>query len=53
MEKLNVDAVVNAGVFLCMNPGYYHFSAALSAHATDKHIGVYITHNAINEVYAR
>ena len=52
-EKLNVDSVINGGVFLCMRPGFYHFSAALSADATDKSVGVYINHNSINKVYAR
>ena len=52
-EKFNVDAVVNGGVFLCMRPGFYYFSAALSAHARDKSIGVHIAHNSINGVYAR
>ena len=52
-EILNVDSVINGGVFLCMRPGFYHFSAALSADATDKTIGVYINHNSINKVYAR
>ena len=23
---INVDAVMNGGVFLCMKPGFYHFS---------------------------
>lgn len=52
-EKLNVDSVINSGVFLCMRPGSYHFSAALSADATDKTIGIYINHNSVNKVYAR
>ena len=30
-ELLNVEAVINAGVFLCVEPGYYHFSGALSS----------------------
>lgn len=29
MEILNVDSVINGGVFICMRPGFYHFSAAL------------------------
>ena len=52
-EILNVDSVINGGVFLCMRPGFYHFSAALSADATDKSVGVYINHNSVNKVYAR
>ena len=50
---MNADAVINNGVFLCMRPGIYHFSAALSAHADDKEVGLYITHNTSNGVYAR
>ena len=51
-EKFNVDAVVNGGVFLCMRPGFYYFSAALSAPSNER-IGVYINHNSKNQVYAR
>ena len=29
-EKSNVDSVINGGVFLCMRPGFYYFTAALS-----------------------
>ena len=39
-EEVMVDAVVNNGVFLCMQPGYYHFSAALSADENGKYVGV-------------
>ena len=52
-QEINVDVVMNGGVFLCMRPGFYYFSAALSAHARDKSIGVHIAHNSINGVYAR
>ena len=30
-REINVDSVVNGGVFLCLRPGYYHFTAAMSA----------------------
>ena len=53
IEKFNVDAGVNGGVFLCMRPGFYHFSAALSANASNKQVAVYINHNSVNKVYAR
>ena len=52
-EEINADAVVNNGVFLCMRPDYYHFSAALSPHASGKSVGLYITHNSSNGVYVR
>ena len=51
-EEIILDAVVNNGVFLCLKPGYYHFSAALSS-AGKKNIGVFIVHNTKNRVYAR
>ena len=42
-----MDAVVNNGVFLCMKPGYYHISAALSAAVVEGgEIEVSIMHNA-------
>ena len=25
-EIINIDAVINGGIFLCMKPGFYHFS---------------------------
>ena len=56
-ENLNVDAVINGGVFLCMRPGFYYFSAALGAPSNKsgpkQNIGVYINHNSKNQVYAR
>ena len=59
-EKLNVDAVINEGVFLCMRPGIYYFTAALCAQTPNNNptqgrnsVGVYITHNSKDEVYAR
>ena len=30
-REINVDSVVNGGVFLCLRPGYYHFTAAMNA----------------------
>ena len=45
-EEVNVDAVVNGGVFLCMKPGYYYFSAALCAFRGDERIDVIIVHNS-------
>lgn len=29
-STVNVDAVINGGVFLCMKPGFYHFSGLFS-----------------------
>ena len=52
-EQINVDVVMNGGVFLCTVPGFYHFSAALSADKSEKQVGIYINHNSINVVYAR
>ena len=51
-ELLNVEAVINAGVFLCLEPGYYHFSAAMSAGGLEW-IGVEIIHNGKRSIYAR
>ena len=51
-ELLNVEAAINAGVFLCTEPGYYHFSAGTSA-AGLEWIGVEIIHNGRSAVFAR
>ena len=51
-EEVNVDAVVNGGVFLCMKPGFYHFSAAISPNGGTR-LGIHIVHNSRNKVYAR
>ena len=48
-EELNVDSVVNNGVFLCMIPGYYHFSASFSAQHSNNKIGF----NQREMMYAR
>jgi len=45
-EELNVDSVINGGVFLCMKPGYYYFSAAMSPHRSGEKIDVIIVHNS-------
>ena len=52
-KEINSDAVVNGGIFLCMRPGFYHFSAALSSHAPGKQVGLHIMHNSKYEAYAR
>ena len=52
-EEVNVDAVVNGGVFLCMKAGYYHFGAALSPDEKDGSLAITIVHNSRNGVYAR
>ena len=52
-EEVNVDAVVNGGVFLCMKAGYYHFAAALSPDQGDGNLAINIVHNSRNGVYAR
>ena len=51
-EEVMVDVVVNNGVFLCMQPGFYHFAAALSSDG-EKNVGVSIVHNTRERVYAR
>lgn len=32
-QQINVDAVINGGVFLCLQSGYYYFTAAMSTRA--------------------
>ena len=54
-EEVNVDTVMNGGVFLCMNAGYYHFAAAISNNGekTSEHLAITIVHNSRDGVYAR
>lgn len=51
-EELNVDAVINGGVFLCMRPGYYHFTVAMSAYHSGRKIDVFIVRNSRDIVFA-
>ena len=44
-EIINVDAVINGGVFLCMKPGFYHFSAVLNPVGGHK-VDIEIFHNS-------
>ena len=44
-REINVDSVVNGGVFLCLRPGYYHFTAAMSAGGSGRGIDVWIGQN--------
>ena len=44
-REINVDSVVNGGVFLCLRPGYYHFTAAMSAGGSGRNIDVWIDQN--------
>ena len=44
IKVLNVNAEINGGVFLCMYPGYYHFTAAFGAPRSNG-VGVTIVHN--------
>ena len=53
MEKINVDAVMNGGVFLCVKPGYYQFAAALSAAHDKNTIGLWINLNSREQVYVQ
>ena len=49
-EKLNVDAVVNGGVFLCLRPGYYHFTATMSAASySARKIGITLRRNSVRQ----
>ena len=52
-EEVNVDALINAGIFLCMKPGYYHFSASMSPASSRGKIGLEIIHNGRSTMYAR
>ena len=53
IEEINVDVVMNGGVFLCLKPGYYQFSAALGPAADEKHVALVIVHNSRGKVYTR
>ena len=54
IEELNVDSVINGGVFICTYPGIYYFSATLdgAGDATDT-IGVHIVHNGLKGAFGR
>ena len=52
-EEINVDAVINGGVFLCVKPGYYQFTAALSAAGDQTGIGFWVVHNSRDQVYVQ
>ena len=49
-EKLNVDAVVNGGVFLCLRPGYYHFIASMTPFAHSSYLHLRIRRNSYSTV---
>ena len=49
-EKLNVDAVVNGGVFLCLRPGYYHFTASMTPFARPSYLHLRIRRNSYSAV---
>jgi len=51
IEELNVNSVINGGVFICTYPGIYYFSATLDGQ-TDV-IGVHIVHNGVLGAYGR
>ena len=44
---------MNGGVFLCVKPGYYEFSAELSAASDKNDIGLWIVHNSREQVYTQ
>ena len=48
-QKINVDAVVNGGVFLCLRPGYYHFTARMSASRSSNYITISLRLNAVRQ----
>lgn len=52
-EEINVDVIMNGGVFLCVKPGYYQFTAALGSRTSDTDIALWILHNSRQKVYAR
>ena len=49
-EKLNVDAIVNGGVFLCLRPGYYHFTASMTPFAHSSYLHLRIRRNSLSTV---
>ena len=49
-EKLNVDAVVNGGVFLCLRPGYYHFTASMTPFSHSNRLHLRIRRNSYSAV---
>ena len=49
-RKISVDAVLNGGVFLCLRPGYYQFTAALSPGGGGRTIDIWIVRNNVDQV---
>ena len=44
-QQINVDAIINGGVFLCLRPGYYYFTAAMSTRE-DQTVEIFLNLNS-------
>ena len=51
-EELNVDANVNNGIFICLEPGYYTFSFGLGATGNVNRMGAHLMLNSNSVSYA-
>ena len=51
-EELNLDANVNNGIFICLEPGYYTFSFGLGATENVNRMGAHLMLNSISVSYA-
>jgi len=44
-QQINVDPVINGGIFLCLRPGYYYFTAAMSTRE-DQTVEIFLNLNS-------
>ena len=51
-EQLNLDANVNKGIFICLEPGYYTFSVGLGANGDTNRLGAHLMLNSQSVSYA-
>ena len=51
-SELNVDANVNNGVFICMDPGFYTFSFGLGATGDVNRMGAHLMLNSKSVSFA-
>ena len=51
-SELNIDANVNNGVFICMEPGFYTFSVGLGATGETQRMGAHLMLNSKSVSYA-
>ena len=51
-SELNIDANVNNGVFICMDPGFYTFSVGLGATGEVQRMGAHLMLNSKSVSFA-